>query len=320
MSSWSRVAAAVVGLGVGAAFLAYAFRGTPVADVWGVLQAGRWGLPAIVVLAGTTLFVYSKAARWRLLLGTTPSLPLAPLVKSVLAGLALNACVPHAGEFVRAFSLQRAFGRATSSVLSSIVAERVFDLFGVLILGSLALSSVHVSAELAAAFRLLAVVAAALAVAVLLSLAAPRLVRRLAAIVVAPLPTPLADWTLRHVEDALAGLAPVRSLATSLRVLAWSLVQWLAVALCVYGCAAVVGFDPGVAAALLVVVGIVVAFLLPNAPGYAGSVQVAFLVTLKPLGIAPGLALGASVVYQLLMVLPVVVLGLAYLRPSLARR
>jgi uncharacterized membrane protein YbhN (UPF0104 family) len=71
---------------------------------------------------------------------------------------------------------------------------------------------------------------------------------------------------------------------------------------------------------MLVVVGIVVAFLLPNAPGYAGSVQVAFLVTLRPLGIAQELALGASVGYQLLMVLPVVVAGLALLRSSLVRR
>jgi len=69
-------------------------------------------------------------------------------------------------------------------------------------------------------------------------------------------------------ERAQAGLEPVRSLSTSLRVLAWSLAQWLAVALAVYGCAAVVGFAVGFAATCLVVVGIVVAFLLPNAPGY----------------------------------------------------
>ncbi len=320
MGRWSRVVAALIGLAVGAAFLAYAFRGTPPEAVWDALRAGDWGWPALVVLAGTTLFVYAKAARWRLLLGAAPRLPLWPLARSVLAGLALNACVPHAGEFVRAFSLQRAYGRAATAVLSSIVAERVFDLFGVLILGSVALSVVRVSAELAAAFRLLAAVAAVLAAGVVVALAAPRLVRRLAAAVLGPLPARIGDWILRQIDEALAGFEPVRSLATSIRVLAWSLAQWLAVALCVWGCAAVVGFDPGVAAAMLVVVGIVVAFLLPNAPGYAGSVQVAFLATLKPLGIATELALGASVVYQLLMVLPLVILGLAYLKPSLARR
>jgi glycosyltransferase 2 family protein len=320
MSRWSRVAAALLGLGVGGIFLAYAFRGTPPAAVWAVLGAGHWGWPSLVVLTGTALFVYSKAARWRLLLGTAPALPVAPLVRSVLAGLALNACVPHAGEFVRAFSLQRAYGRAASAVLSSIVAERVFDLFGVLLLGSAALFFVRASAELGAAFRLLGVAAAVLAALVVVALAAPRLVRRLARACVSLMPTRPGDWVLRQVDEALQGLAPVGSPAVSIRVLAWSLAQWLAVALSVYGCAAVVGFDPGIAAAMLVVVGIVVAFLLPNAPGYAGSIQVAFVVTLRPLGIPDEFALGASVAYQLLMVLPLVVAGLGFLRSSLARR
>ena len=81
-----------------------------------------------------------------------------------------------------------------------------------------------------------------------------------------------------------------------------------------------VGFDADWSASILVVEGIVVAFLLPNAPGYAGSVQVAFLVTLKPLGVREDLALAASVVYQLLMVVPLILAGLAWMRSTLARR
>jgi uncharacterized membrane protein YbhN (UPF0104 family) len=145
-------------------------------------------------------------------------------------------------------------------------------------------------------------------------------VRRFAAACAAPLPGAASAWLLRRVDEALEGLRPVRSPATSARVLAWSLVQWIAVAICVLGCALVVGFDAGVAASMLVVVGIVVAFLLPNAPGYAGSVQVAFLVTLRPLGVREDLALAASIVYQLLMVLPLIISGLALARGSLARR
>jgi uncharacterized membrane protein YbhN (UPF0104 family) len=319
-SRWTRLAAALIGLAVGAAFLAYAFRGTAPAAVWAVLRAGHWGLPAVAALLATGLFVYAKAARWRVLLGSAPSLPLSPLTKSVLAGAALNACVPHAGEFVRAFSVQRGFGKAASAVLSSIVAERVFDLLGVLILGSIALPYVRVSDELAAVLHLLGVVTAVLAGAVLAALAMPAPVRRVAAVAVWPLPAPAQAWVLRRVEEALAGLAPVRSPTTSLRVLAWSLAQWLAIGVCVYSCAAVAGFDPGVPGAILVVVGMVVAFLLPNAPGYAGSMQVAFLVALRPLGVAEEAALAASFAYQLLNVLPIVVLGLAYLRPSLVQR
>ena len=319
MSRWSRVLGALVGCVLGAAFLAVAFHGTPAEAVWQLLRAGNWGFSAGTVLAATAVFVYTKTARWRLLLGSPTDLSFRQLVAPVLAGLALNSLLPHSGEFVRALSLQRRAGRAASAVLSSIVAERVFDLFGVLILGSIALTAVEVTPKLAAAVRLLGAVAAVLAGLIVVALAYPRFIQRVAALMTRLLPAGGRDWILRQVTAALAGLEPVRSPRTSILVLLWSVAQWLAAALAVFGCGAVIGFSVGLAAACLVVVGIVVAFLLPNAPGYAGSVQVAFLVTLKPIGVPEDAALAASLVYQLLMILPLIIVGLVCLRPSLAR-
>jgi uncharacterized membrane protein YbhN (UPF0104 family) len=314
---WSRLLGVVVGLVVGAAFLVLSFHGTPVRAVVDLLAAGHWGEPAVAVLAATVAYVWAKAARWRLLLGVQAP-PTIALLRPVTAGLALNALVPHAGEFVRAFSLQRRHGFAASAVLSSIVAERVFDLFGVLVLAAGALAYVPVAPELLAAMRLLALVAITLAVAVVAAVAAPAPMRRFAARLLAPLPARARARVLAEVDAALAGLAPVRSPRTSLAVFGWSLLQWLAIAACTAGSAAVAGAPIDAAPAILVVVGIVVAFLLPNAPGYAGAVQMAFRVTLVPLGVAPEAALAASFVYQLLMVLPVVVVGLAMLRTTLA--
>jgi uncharacterized membrane protein YbhN (UPF0104 family) len=317
---WSRVAVVGLGLLVGGVFLVLAFRGTPPDAVWGVLKGGHWGLPALTVLAGTGLFVYAKVVRWRLLLGSPAGLSIARLARPVLAGLALNSLIPHSGEFVRAVSLNRQVGLASAGVLSSIVAERVFDLFGVLLLGAFALPCLPVTASLEASVRLLGLVAAVLAVCILSAVWAPQRVRAVAQLCARVLPLQPRDWSLRQVNNALLGIAPVRSGVTALAVLGWSLVQWLAVALAVWGCQRVIGFDAGLPATLLVVVGIVVAFLLPNAPGYAGSVQIAFAVTLTPLHISSVSAIAASIVYQLLMVLPLVVAGLCCLRASLKSR
>ncbi|MBS0375245.1 MAG: flippase-like domain-containing protein [Proteobacteria bacterium] len=310
--------AAGIGLLVGAAFWALAFRGVSTGSVWALLEAGQWGLAGPLVLLATGLFVYAKAVRWRVLLGGWPAQRSGVLWRAVLAGLALNACLPHAGEFVRAFGLQRTAGRAAAGVLSSIVAERLFDLFAVLVLGAAALVYVEPSAALATAFRALGAVAAVLAVLVLAAVLRPDAVRRGVAAGVRPLPATAGRWVVSQVGHALEGLAPVRSVRAATIALAWSLGQWLAVAAAVAGCLAIVGLRPEPATAMLVVVGIVVAFLLPNAPGYAGSVQVAFLITLRPLGADPERALAASVAYQLLMVLPLVVGGFAVLRSTLA--
>ena len=315
---WSRLLGVAAGLGVGAVFLVLSFHGTPVQAVLDTLAAGNWREPALEVLLGAVAFVWAKTARWRLLLGPGAPQTIA-LLRPVTSGLALNALVPHSGEFVRAFALQRRHGFAASAVLSSIVAERVFDLFGVLVLAAGALTVVPVAPALLAAVRLLALVAVVLAACVIAALAVPGPMRHFAALLSRPLPERLAARLLAEVDAAFAGLAAVRSPRTSLAVFAWSLVQWLAVAACTAGSAAVAGETIGAGPAILVVVGIVVAFLLPNAPGYAGSVQAAFRVTLVPLGVAPEAALAASFVYQLLMVLPLVVVGLAGLRGSLAK-
>lgn len=314
----SRLLALVLGLTVGGALLAWSFRGTDVAAVLGLLRGGRWGLPAVSVLAGTAVFVWAKAVRWRWLLGTTAAPTARALVRPVTAGLALNALLPHAGEFVRAFSLQRQQGFVASAVLASIVAERVFDLFAVLLLAAWALAWVPVPAAVASAVHTLGAVAVTGSVGIVAVLVWPAPFQALAQWIAAVMPERLAEVFLREVAAALAGFAPVRSFRTAVRVLGWSLVQWLAIAVCAAGSALVVGDVIGLGAALLVVVGIVVAFLLPNAPGYAGSAQLAFLVSLGATGVAPAHALAASVVYQSLMILPVVVVGLAGLRGALA--
>lgn len=316
---WSRLATALAGVAVGALFLSLSLRGTALGEIAAVLRAGDWFGPGATVLAGTVAFIAAKTLRWRVLLGREGTLPVSVLAPPVLAGLALNALIPHSGEFLRAAALQRRTGRSAASVLSSIVAERLFDVLGILLLGAVALGFVHASPALMAAFRVLAAIAVVLASAVVAALLAPHACRRLAALLAAPLPQAAGAWLLRHLDEGISGLEPVRSPATALRVCGWTLVQWLSVALCVYGCAGVAGFTVSMPAALLVVAGIVLAFLVPNAPGYLGAAQLAFAMTLVPLGVPEERALAASVAYQLLMIAPTILAGLALLRYALRR-
>lgn len=316
----SRFFGLAVGVAVGIGFLWLALRHVDVEAVGAALARADWGLPAATVLAATAVFVLAKCWRWRLLLGAPPYATIAELVRPTVAGLALNALVPHAGEFVRALSLNRRHGAAGAGVLASIVVERVFDLFAVLLIAAAAVGLTPVSPSVAVAVRLLGAVAGVGAALIVVILCAPDGFRIVVRRFSGRFPERLRGWLLREVEAALAGFAAVRSPGRSVRVLLWSLVQWLAIAVCAAGSCAVVGVPVTAGSALLVVVGIVVAFLLPNAPGYAGSAQVAFVVSLEPTGVTPAAAVAASVVYQALMVLPVVVFGLAWLRGCLAVR
>ena len=53
---------------------------------------------------------------------------------------------------------------------------------------------------------------------------------------------------------------------------------------------------------------------MPAAPGHVGTVQLAFIAGLAPFGVGQAEALAASVIYNVLIVVPTVLLGLPGLR------
>ena len=315
---WTRIGLAAAGLAIGLALLALSLRGTPPGAIIAVLAAGDWRWPAATALAGTCAFVAAKVIRWHRLLGAPADLGVGALLKPVVAGLALNSMLPHSGELLRTVALERLHDRPAARVLTSIFVERLFDLFAVLLLGALAFVLAPTrQTQFATAFRVIGVVATVGATAVLCALLAPVAVMRFA--LAAPLPPRLHGRVAVLTAQLIDGMQPLGRLATALPILGWSLAQWLSIALCVYGCAEVAGVSVSLPAALLVVVGLVVAFLLPNAPGYVGATQAAFWAALAPLGVSVERALAASVAYQLLMILPLAVVGLGWARGTVRR-
>ncbi len=58
----------------------------------------------------------------------------------------------------------------------------------------------------------------------------------------------------------------------------------------------------------------VIGLTLPAAPGHVGTVQLAFIVGLAPFGVTRAEAFAGSVIYNVLMVVPTVILGFPGLR------
>lgn len=312
--SRSTLLLALAGLVVGGALLALAFRDTPAAAVWAALRSGDWTWPALGALASTAAFVGIKAWRWHALLGAPAATGPRGLVAPVTAGLALNSLVPHSGEFYRAIAVREPLGLRASTVLASVFVERLFDFLGILLLGGVAAALVDAPPELAVALRLFAFAALGLGAIAVALVVRPDLVRRLVGALTAVLPARPGGWVRHQAEGVLEGLALARSGRALGRGLAGSVAIYAAVAACVWCCARVAGIPLGPEHAVLVVVGIVVAFTLPNAPAYAGATQFAFLAVLAPLGFDEARALAASLAYTVLMILPLLVAGLAMLR------
>ncbi len=120
-------------LGLMALFLYWAFRGTDTAALWRTLWqiSLPWVIALLAVTSGTLLL---RAWRWQLLMR-----PFAPGVSLVDASLALVICyaanvgIPRSGEALRALSLNWTRGLPVTSVVATVVVERILDLVWLII-------------------------------------------------------------------------------------------------------------------------------------------------------------------------------------------
>lgn len=301
--------APAAGLAAGVVFLYLVFRDVSLGEVARRLAGGRWLPAAPAILAGVAVFLIAKARRWRALLGDPARIALLGLVRPVSVGLLFNALMAHTGEFARALALQRRYGLPVSSVLVGIAVERLFDLLVVLLFALIAGGSADLPASLAPALRVVGTLAALLGAGILLALFQPLLMTRLVGSLSARLPARPRAWLERQLAEALGGLEPLRTAHRVPVALGWSFVQWGSIVWCIHYCAEVPGVGLSVATAALVLVAVVLVFTLPNAPGYLGSTQLAFLAVLAPLGVAKEQAIAASFVYTLVVVVPMMMAG-----------
>lgn len=123
----------LLSLGLMALFLYWAFKGADPAALWAAL--GKISLPwALVLLLITCITLLLRAWRWQLLMR-----PFAPGVSTWDATLALTVCyaaniaIPRSGEALRALSLNWTRGLPVSSVLATVVVERILDLVWLII-------------------------------------------------------------------------------------------------------------------------------------------------------------------------------------------
>ncbi|MGW8266043.1 MAG: lysylphosphatidylglycerol synthase transmembrane domain-containing protein [Longimicrobiales bacterium] len=114
------------------------------ASIWSVLHRSHPVWLGIAV-AATPLMLLLKAARWRTLLrGLGVSYPLGTAFLSYYVCLFIGNLTPgRLGEFVRAAHLVQDREVDPGRALSSVLVDRLFDLFALVLLGGLALSSLR---------------------------------------------------------------------------------------------------------------------------------------------------------------------------------
>ena len=268
----------------------------------------RFVAPFLVTL---TLFFWTKAWRWALILEPLGRYSIRQVTPAMMIGFAANNVLPaHLGEIVRSVWFARRYRQRVSAVLVSQVLERILDVVAILLLYLLAVPWIE-SPPQAIRFSvwLVGATAAAMAAVIYAMLAWPRRVLGLWRVLGGKLAASIQSRGEVFLTDVLRALSSVRSPGRLLLLVVNSVVQWSLMGVCAWMSMAAMGVIVGPAVTIIVLTATVVAVTLPNAPGYVGALQAAFVFALQPFGVPSEIAFAASVFYLVANWVPITCIG-----------
>jgi hypothetical protein len=300
-----------LGAAVSAVLLWVAVRGVSLDEVLQQLRQVRpaWLVP---VIASIFLRFWLTAIRWQLLLRPVKRIGVHRLFAITMIGFMANNVLPaRLGEFVRAYALGRSEALPPSLPFATIVIERIFDGFTLLVFLVGGLSFLQPSRTLLWAAGL----TCALYLGVLGGLVVLRTGRGLGLLtaVLDRLPGRLAGPARHLLESFRIGLGVLGDVRALLLTALLSIVIWVVNAAGVEASFRAFTLDLPPYASFLLLGTIAVALVLPSAPGYIGPFQAGTVQGLALVGVARETALSLSIVYHLANYIPITVVGLAYL-------
>lgn len=270
----------------------------------------------IAVMAITIFAFWVRAVRWRLLLQVDRPIPGSSLFSATMIGFMANNVLPfRLGEFVRPWALARREKLSKSMALATIVVERAIDMLTLLAIFGMALI-VSPIAENTSAGRLVqggARILLVLSVALTVFVVVAERNRRFAHSLLKLLPGALRDRAGRLLDRFLDGFALFRNLGRLAQVFVLSFGMFLSFAVALW----ITGWSLDISlpwyAGLVMLVVTAIGIMVPAAPGYVGTLNVACTAGLALYGVGKTPASAYGWFYFFSQWLPITAVGLWFL-------
>ena len=293
--------------------LAYALWDVDFAELGALLSGGNYWM-LVPFMGLLVLFYWMKALRWVYILRPVGRFTVGEVMPSMIIGFAANNLLPaHLGELVRTALFSHRFEKPISSVAITLLVERIFDLVAILSLYAIAMTIIGTppdSLEIGAWFITLLMAGFFAAIAVILY--KPSLVLNTGARLGAFLPERFQHRLTGVLENIIHAFSSLRSPLLVASMIAWSLLKWLLMGGMIWLTLIAYGSEVSPAICLVLMAVLALAAAVPNAPGYIGAIQAAYVFALKPFGISEETAFAASIMFLVAQWLPVTIAGATY--------
>ena len=297
---------ATLALAVGFGYLAV--RGVHWHKAWVAVEHCHawWLVPAMVAFAAQTLM---RAMRWRSLFAHDRRPPRGPVIEATLVGYLFNNIMPaRAGEVARVASLTKRSSTPPAEIVGTVVVERVYDVFAVLLIFFCASPWLPHVSWFGAATILAGVAAAGIAAVVAVLAIYGEQPLQWAARPLARLPRLSAERIEHHVALLANGLSGLRDHRVALEALAWSIAAWMTAAL--WSWLVLLAFhDLPFSAGVLVTVAVGLSMIIPSPPAAIGVFEAAGVLALNAYGISKTGALPYAIVLHISNFVPLVASG-----------
>lgn len=309
-----------IGIGISVFFLYLLFRKIDFNKLLAALAEMdyRFLLPAVLF---TFISYFFRAVRWRFLLKPMKTAGMRNLFSATIIGYMANNLLPaRLGEFVRAYVLGEKEKLDKSAVFATLVLDRLFDGFTVILILVVTFFTVKLPAGMekvqhglaVGGYATLAFYVAVIAFIIVLKKQTGRTLK-LTARLLKPFPSRVAEKVIPVLGSFIDGLRLSARPADLFLLFSSSLVIWafavwaLDMVLCSFG------IILPITAAMFIMVFLVFAVMVPASPGYVGTYHAACVYGLMAFNVQLEKALSVALVVHGLNFFPVILLGLYYL-------
>jgi len=269
-----------------------------------------------------TFFSYFlRAVRWRYLLIHVKTVPLSSLFPATIIGYMANNLLPaRLGEFVRAYTLAEREQLETPSVFASLVIDRLFDGFSVLLLLTVTLFTLRLPAgmdDAALALRAGGAIMFLLycAVVLFLYLLKRQTMRTLSAVgyVLKPFPKRFSDSLIPLLGSFIGGIRLSQRMGHGVALVATSAGIWIFCLLSVDMTLRSFNVHLPVTASIFILILLVFAVMVPASPGYIGTYHYACYKGLSVFGVPETTSVSVALIMHGTGFFPVIIAGVYYL-------
>lgn len=305
-----------LGYAISIALIYLAFRKVEMRQLWYSLKGANylWIIPNVVIVM---LAMYYRAHRWKYIVNPIKKIGMDKLFPSTMIGFMASNVLPlRLGEFVRAWSLGHIANVSRSSVLATVVIERIYDSFALLTFMTVILlfKTIPLPDELQSfGWIFLAVNLTALAVLIFLKVR-PGPTLKLLEMLFIIFPAGFRSKIMSIITKFTEGLGVMGDLKIVLLLSFQSIMLWFMTGISNYFIFLAFGFDLPIEASFVVLVIVSIGIMIPQSPGFVGGYHLFVWYSLKPYGIPQDAAMACAVVLHGAQYIIITLVGFYYLR------